>query len=360
MGATQQLSHLTLAEDLLRAARRFDFFQAVRVIQRLAAGHPVGYDQQPEVARFKTAASLSFPANSVVDLRSHSKGKGTRAELELVVSFMGLAGPAGVLPPHYTRLLIDRVRQKDFALRDFLDLFNHRLISLFFRAWEKCHFPAAYEDSRLRHEKEDLFTSCLYSLLGFGTGCMRTGAAGERRLEFDTEALLYYGGLFSDQHRPAVGLEQLLEDYFDVPVSLEELRGRWIGLDEPDRSAFPDASCPQGRNLQLGIDFIVGDRVWDIQGSFRVRVGPVSFEQFRRWIPPGDALKPLCQLVRTYVGLGLEFDVQVILKGSEIPRCQLGNEESQALLGYTAWLLYGPAEPDRKDSLDPIFVLDEI
>jgi type VI secretion system protein ImpH len=360
MAPKEQSSYPPLVEALLHAAGRFDFFQAVRVVRRASNALPVGYDQLPEVARFKSVPSLGFPATSVVAVRRCSESKGTRAELEMLVSFMGLAGPAGVLPAHYTRLLIDRVRQKDFALRDFLDLFNHRLISLFFRAWEKCHFPPAYEQSCLRHEKEDLFTACLYSLLGFGTGYLRTGAGGEKRLDFDTEALLFYGGLFCDQHRPAVGLEQVLVDYFDVPVHLEELRGRWLDLDEPDRSAFPDSSCPQGRNLQLGIDFIVGDRVWDIQSGFRIRVGPVTFADFRRWIPPGDALKPLCQLVRTYVGLGLEFDVQVILKGSEIPRCQLGNEDNQALLGYTTWLLYGPAEPDRTDSWDPVFTLDGI
>ena len=94
MDAPEQSSHPALVENLLRAAGRFDFFQAVRLIQRLAAGHPVGYDQLPEVARFKAVPSLSFPASSVVDLRRRSEGKVGRAEFDLVVSFMGLAGPA--------------------------------------------------------------------------------------------------------------------------------------------------------------------------------------------------------------------------------------------------------------------------
>ena len=104
---------------------------------------------------------------------------------------MGLTGPSGVLPEHYTRLLIERLRAKDYTLRDFLDLFNHRVISLFYRAWEKYRFQFVYEQVKLGavgDETEDFFTKCLYCLVGMGTGGLRG------RQKIDDETFLYYGG----------------------------------------------------------------------------------------------------------------------------------------------------------------------
>ena len=355
MGPEKQPGDIAVAEMLLGGAGHFDFFQAVRLIQRIASGNPVGYDPLPEMLRFKSVASLTFPPSSVVAVQRRPDPKRQRAEYEMTVSLMGLTGPAGVLPHHYTRLLIERVRQKDFALKDFLDIFNHRLISFFFRAWEKCHFPAAYEKSRIRNEKEDLFTGALFSLVGLGTRGLRG------RSDFDDEALLFYSGLFADQHRPEISLRRMLADYFEVPVAIEQFRGRWIRLNMCDRSALPSEAETSGRNCQLGVDIIVGEQVWDVQGMFRVRIGPLTFSQFRHWIPTGDTLRPLAQLIRTYVGLSFEFDVQVVLKGSEIPLCHLGGTEgNEPLLGWTTWLLYGLTEPDRPDAADPVFVLDEI
>jgi type VI secretion system protein ImpH len=355
MDASRQQCNHALAEELLQAAGRFDFFQVVRLAQRLSSGHPVGYDHLPEIVRFKTRPSLTFPPSSVAELRRCPHPKPGRAELEVLVTFLGLIGPAGVLPHHYTRLVIERVRQGDFALRDFLDLFNHRLIALFYRAWQKYCLPAAYEQFRLDQEQTDPLSSCFYSLVGLGTEGLR------KRSEFDDEAVVFFAGLFSDQHRPAVCLPRLLADYFEVPVTIEQWQGRWLSLNPEDRSVFPDGSQPDGRNLQLGIDTILGEQVWDVQGMFRVRIGPLTQVQFRHWIPTGDALRPLCQFVRTYVGMGLEFEVQVTLQGPEVPPCQLGGPEAKgSLLGWTTWLLYGPAEPDRADATDPVFAISDI
>jgi len=128
--------------------------EAVRLLQRLAAErlhedaaphrHAVGEDHAPkqEAVRFRALPSHGFPPGSISEIRPSSdrgadeNGKGP----ELVTAFMGLVGPAGVLPRHYTTLLIERIREKDFALRDFLDPFHHRIVSLFYRAWEKYRF----------------------------------------------------------------------------------------------------------------------------------------------------------------------------------------------------------------------------
>jgi type VI secretion system protein ImpH len=360
-----------LAENLHREPHRFDFFQAVRVLERIAAEqsatmrrHPVGEDYAPrqEAVRFRVVPSQNFPAGEIVEIRSGPPQESAAEPKppEMVVAFLGLTGPNGVLPRHYTSLLIERVRAKDYSLRDFLDLFHHRLVSLFYRAWEKYRFPFAYERlareklsplplgegpgvraaptqarsrAGVRTAKEDLFTDCLYCLLGFGTNQLRG------RLNFDDEALLYYAGFFAHYPRNAVSLEGMLADYFELAVGLRQFQGQWLYLSRDDQSALPSAELPEGLNCQLGRNVIVGERVWDIEGKFRTRIGPLGFDDFRRFMPDGDALLPLGQMIRTYAGPQFDFDVQPVLKAAEVPWCQLGGESaSPARLGWNTWI----------------------
>ncbi len=364
-----------VSQRLRSQAERFDFFQAVRLLEREATApsrpdsdpprYPVGKDYPPgrEVVRFRALPSSSFPAGSISgiedasSLESADNGAGAP---EMTVTFMGLTGPNGVLPRHYTTLLIERIRSKDYALRDFFDLFNHRTISLFYRAWEKYRFPIAYESAKSGERKndEDLFTRCLYSLLGLGTEGLRG------RLEFDDEAFLFYGGYYAHFPRSAVSLEFMLADYFELPVKVEQFVGQWLYLGEDDQSSLPGSDRLQGGNAQLGIDTVVGQRVWGIESKFRIRFGPLGYDQFRRFLPDGDALRPTCQMVRSYVGPEFDFDIQPILKASEVPWCRLGGEEVRrpevegdppACLGWNTWIR--AAEFDR-DVTDAVFTME--
>ena len=307
-----------LSEQLLREPFRFDFFQAVRLLERLCRERarddarwpcaPPGQDHAPdrELVRFRTLASQSFPAAAISQIKQPQArdGQGPLRPLEMLVAFLGLTGPQGVLPRHYTTLLIQRLRHKDFALRDFLDLFNHRTISLFYRAWEKYRLPFTYERSQLDEAGAlDLCTQSLYCLVGLGTGGLRG------RLEIKDEAFLYYGGHFAHFPRCAVALEGMLEDYFAIPVRVEQAQGQWLTLEEADCSLLPDADSPEGRNNEVGESLIVGERVWDVQGSFRLRVGPLKYDQFRRYLPDGDGLSALYQMTRAYVGPELDFEI---------------------------------------------------
>jgi type VI secretion system protein ImpH len=348
-----------LAEQLSQEAHRFDFFQAVRIMERIAAekspsgegGHPVGRDFAPrqEAVRFRVVPSQNFPPGEIVEVRpAANEQRSPLAPPEMIVAFLGLTGPAGVLPRHYTSLLIERVRAKDYALRDLLDAFHHRLISLFYRAWEKYRFPFAYERLALEEQsnKEDPFTESLYCLLGFGTGKLRG------RMNFDDEAFLYYGGFFAHFPRNALSLEAMLADYFEQSVRVLQFQGQWLYLSRDDQSALPNDRMPDGLNCQLGRNVIVGERVWDVEGKFRVRIGPLGISDFRRFMPDGDAIRPLSQMIRTYAGAQFDFDVQPVLKAAEVPWCQLGGEgASPALLGWNAWIRCNEFEKDVDDAV---------
>jgi type VI secretion system protein ImpH len=353
---TTDLSRLLFARP-----ERFDFFQAVRLLEQVVHARarqgqgpptePIGLDSAPvrEFVRFGVLPSLSFPAGAVAGLRARD---GT-APPEMVVPFLGLTGPLGVLPAHYTALLLRRLREKDFALRDFLDLFHHRLLSLFYRAWEKYRLPFAHERFRLvpRGRDADPTTGALYCLTGFGTAGLRG------RLQVPDEAFLFYAGHFAHWPRSASALEGLLEDYFEVRVRVLSLQGQWLPLSEADRAVLPE-SGGLGRNNRLGVDLVIGDRVRDVQSKFRLRVGPLTFAQFRRLMPDGDGLRPLCQLTRTYVGAEFDFDVQAVLLPAEVPWCRLSADpEPGPRLGWNTWLRSREFSHEVEDA---VFALDAV
>jgi type VI secretion system protein ImpH len=345
-----------LIRELFEAPYRFDFFQAVRLLEHhrreqarsrgpVPDGAPpegtgVGRDLDPsaEAVRFRSLASLSFPAAEISDLREGTAGPhdpGGPHPFEMIVTFLGLTGPNGVLPRHYTELLIQRIREKDESLRDFLDLFNHRLISLFYRSWEKGHWPFAYERARLDDPggDPDLVTRGVYGLVGLGTAGLRG------RLEVDDEVFLYYSGHFAHHPRSAIGLECVLADYFEMPVAVLQCQGQWLTLEPEDHALMPSPARPEGQNNQLGVSLVVGERIWDLQSKFRLRVGPLTWRQFRSLMPNGSALRPLCQLTRFYAGPTLDFDVQPVLRPEEIPPCRLSPDpDAGPYLGWNAWM----------------------
>lgn len=359
MAAEVRRNDAAVTQRLQEEPWRYDFFQAVRLLERaaqaeVAAGkrvpaRPVGYDYAPEeeVARFHALASLAFPPAPIAAVSSDSAAQSPGARsAQMVVAFLGLTGPCGVLPEHYTALLISRIRERDYALRDFLDLFTHRTVSLFYRAWEKYRFPYGYERLRRSGDSgDDCFTSCLYGLVGLGSSKLR------RRLAFDDETLLYYAGHFAHFPRAAISLEIVLADYFELPVSIRQFCGQWLYLELNDYSLLPSKRLRAGRNNQLGMSMVVGERVWDIESKFRVRVGPLTYRQFCQFMPSGERLTPLWQMARSYVGTHLDFDVQLVLRAEEVPCCRLGNRSDPARLGWNTWVRSNDFEEDVDDAI---------
>lgn len=349
----------SLIDDLFARPQRFDFFQAVRLLVLSAledtqGGRPkriaVGEDGPPtsEVVRFRSLVSHSFPVSSIASLRPSADGDGHLADHppEMTVAFFGLTGPSGVLPQHYTQLLIERVRHKDLSYRDFLDLFHHRLISLFYRAWEKYHFPVGFERSKLDPDRpsEDLFTRCLYSLIGMGTEGLR------ERQAFPSQSLLYFGGLYANQRACAVSLEAIVSEYFNLPTQVVQFRGGWLYLPLEQQTSLGGGSGLGMGNNQLGMTAIAGDRVWDVESTFRIRLGPLNYRTFRRLLPSADMLTPLAQMVRTYVGPELSFEIQPVLRAADVPPCRVGGEDGSNL-GWDTWLFTSPPTQDAEDAV---------
>jgi type VI secretion system protein ImpH len=327
------LASAALPPALVNEPYRFSFFQAMRLLQHLVPGASAvgGYGNlDAEAVRIHVNQSSAFPASEIQALE-FLPGRPP----QMTVNFMGLTGPLGVLPIHYTEFVRDRMRARDTALADFLDIFNHRLISLFYLAWQKYRPAVTYEQG-----VEDSFCQRLYCLLGLGTPGLR------RRREIPDESLLFNGGLLMMHTRPALVVEECLRGYFGVPVEVEQFVGTWQRIQ-------PDGLCDLGQETEsacLGVGAVVGDEIWSAQSAVRIRLGPLTLEQYRSFLPGGSAHGQLRAWVSYFAGLEFSVELQLVLRRQDVPACELESAESQSpRLGWTTWVKSAPFARDPSD-----------
>ena len=259
---TRAASH-SLNQRLRERPYDFDFFQAVR---RLECAHPdlprVGYSQRPQrdLIRFCQKVSLAFEP-SAIDAYFEPGDEGVG---RLFVTFLGLLGTNGPMPLNITEYVYDRLHNhRDKTLACFLDIFNHRMVSLFYRAWA-CNQQTVSHDRK----EQNRFAFYIGSLFGIGMDSFIN------RDSVPDVAKLHYSGRLSCQTKNAEGLQEVLHDYFGVPVRIEEFVEQWIELPKEYR-------CQLGKspdNASLGSTAIVGSRFLECQQKFRIKCG--------RWISP--------------------------------------------------------------------------
>ncbi len=324
-------------EQILREdACSFEFFQAVTLLQRLQNDRkPVGRFSNPqdEAVHFRTNNGLAFPASQIQEIDWPDD-----SPPQMAVNFMGQTGPMGVLPYCYTELILDRLRAKDKTLQAFLDIFNHRIISLFYRAWEKYRFPVTCYLGN-----EDLFRHHLLDLIGLGTAGLQD------RQEIPDDALLHYVALLGQQSRSPAALEAILRDYFGVPTEIEQFAGAWYRLG-------PDSLCRMedegSESQQLGRGAVVGDEIWDQQSRVRIRLGPLTLSQYCDFLPDGSAFEPLKAIVKFFSNDEIDFEVQLVLKREDVPGCDIGYEgDTPPRLGWVTWLKSEPIDRDPAETI---------
>ncbi len=312
----------SVKEGLFQEGNRFEFFQAVKLLEIIYKDRlPVGEDSADPINStiwFQGKTSLSFPPGDIdgVDLPNGKKPARMR------VNFMSLTGALGPLPQAYTELVLQRVRAKDTTLRDFLDIFNHRLISLAYRVRKK--FRPGFE---FAPPDESGFSQYLFSLMGMGTPGLK------RRMEVKDRALLYYAGLIAMQPRSMVGLITILEDYFGTKVKGESFCDRWLYLEEDQLTRLGKS----GQNQILGDSALLGRKVWDQQSKFKLTFGPLTFKQYFNFLPSGRSFIALRELINFYARNELDFDITLKLKRAEVPALRIGAQLGSHL-GWTSFI----------------------
>ena len=321
MGSKSRQSNTSLRQRFFKEFYKFSFFKAVDLLESLYPDRkPLGQTLQPnkEAVRFSVKPGFSFPAS---DISKVKQGDGSDP-VNMEVTFMGLIGPAGVLPHWYNELVVERIYKKDFSLARFLDMFHHRLISLFYLVWKKHRFPENYLP-----DGKDRLSGYLLSLIGMGTPGL-TGMIG-----LPKESLAFYSGLLSRPVPSAVTIEAAVEYFSGTTVQIEQFIERMLPLSPEDQTQLGSA------NARLGVDTICGSSVWDCQATFRINLGPVSYDHFLRLLPSGDLLRPIFSLVKYMVGLEYEFEIRLFLRRDDVPPCVLGMETpTPPRLGWSTWV----------------------
>ena len=320
-----------------------EFFQTVREIMRAArrAGRSgLGGEERLglEPVRFRAAAGMRFPSTEIVDT-AVKEGEAP----EITVAFMGLTGPSGVLPDHYDDLVVQRRRARDPVLADFLNLFNHRSISLFYRAWAKHRLPVRFEEARTSFD--DPFSRALAAVIGLGLDSQRSRAV------LGGGGLLGLAGTLGRKTRSPGAIQRLVSALLNFPVKITEFHGRWIDI-APAECTRLSAPAPGGRAYsQLGSDAVVGIRAWDVQGRFRIRLGPIGLADFQSFFDPDGPRDLLNRVVSEVVGTAVDFDLQLILKAEDVPAISLGASDTLTRLGQTTWLGEPQIKRDRDEAV---------
>lgn len=322
-------SHDLMAE-LIKDASRFDFFEAMRLIEcanpdkpRLgtsvkAVDDPVHLSQEPE---------LEFPASTVA--RYHADG----AKPRLAVNFMGLFGPNGPLPLHLTEYARERLRHHhDPTFARFVDVFHHRMIGLFYRAWANARPEVSYD-----RPQTDRFGFYVAALQG------TAGNAFQDRDELPDRARLFYAGHFSGQAKHPDGLRSILSDILRVPVRIAEFVGEWMDIQPREQTRLGLSMV----TAALGQSAVIGASVFGCQHKFRVVLGPLPLVLYLALLPGGILLPQLVAIVRQYAGDEWVWDAQLSLQADQVPaELCLGQPAQPAVLaergggqlGWSLWL----------------------
>lgn len=314
-------NHDRLADLLERDPGRFEPTTAFRVAQAAEGGMTV-----------TSPFGVSSSPLPVTGFRRKSGKTVLRSALG------GIFGPLGSLPPAYNEHVMREERNKSGALATFLDIFASRMAELFVDACEKYRLARLlrWDASRERNA----FSTALFSLTGFGTAGMR------ERSGLDEDVLLRFSGFLASRTRNAANLRAMLCEFCGLPVEIELFRGRWLSVPADERSQMGRVAA-----VQLGVNAMAGTAIRDFSSSFRLVVGPLDYPDYLSLAPGSANVEEIFALTRLFVGPGLDFDVQLVLKKEQVPFCQLGQAGDPPRLGWNSWARIAPAARDSDDAV---------
>lgn len=343
-----------VAQQVLSEPHRFEFFQAMRVLEHMFTRQGVAQrDVVPTRLRFGNSLSLGFPASEIEQAVGYDEqgialetAEAIEAavtaleisEVRVTPAFSGLLGVAGVLPLHYTETIAQReIYQRDRTARAFLDMFTNRAVAQHYAAWKKYRLHVQYE-----FDRRERFLPLILSLAGVGLHALRDRMVDGESDVFD-QAIAHYAGGIRQHPVSAVFVQRILSDYFQAPLRVEQFVGAWYVVPEQQRTRLGQS------NAQLGATALAGERVWQRDLRLRLWVGPLDRERFQRFLPGGSAARALAKWLTLLTGSTLEYEVRLILRQDEVQGVRM-DEHNGARLGWDSYLCSRPADSDRSDT----------
>ncbi len=329
---------------LLGSPRRVGFYRAIEILERATKGPRIG-DYGPvneESIRFRHDPSLSFATSDVSTITARPRRAGETGDgveepvYEITTTFLGLTGTVSPLPTYIVEEVLHEGDERP-AQREFLDVFHHRVLSLFYRAHARYSFTSDYLSG-----STDAWSRRSLALAGIDTYEDQPPP-----VNLTLTRLLRLAPLLSTRARTAQGLIAAVSDVMEevligAPVAVEQFVGRWVSIEERQLLRLGIA------NTTLGVDATVGRRVFDRGGKFRLVLGPLKRKAFQQFLPGGPGLAQIKELVTFYVRDPLEFDLELILAPGETPSLRLSSSAAGASrLGLDSWVTVGADRETR-------------
>ena len=328
-----------LHELLLRLRREPWKFGFTVLMRRFGAFHSdlprIGLASRPQQEPFRLGqtAALSFAPREIAEvvlpveaalpvgaLASRVRTGNNPALPKIRLYGLGLLGPNGPLPLHYTELVRDRKENyNDSTLADFLDIFHHRYLTHMYRAWAQSQSAAG-----LDRADDETFSRYVARLTGHDPMEIRDSV-------LPSHARLAASTHLGREARNPDGLAATLARFFTVPVQLEEFVMHWIRIDDEDQTHL---GTPRTSSV-IGAGAIAGEVVADRQNKFRLVLGPLSLDQYLRFTPRGKDLPMLVEWVRGFVGYEFVWEVELRVRNDSTPPARLEDRER---LGWSTWL----------------------
>jgi type VI secretion system protein ImpH len=313
MPASQRRAGAGLIGELLAAPQRFEFFQAVRLIELWQRE-----EAQPQRVRFRNRLSLAFPPNQIenvtcddIDDRSSS--------IRITPAFMGLLGSHGVLPLHYSeRINRHEKNSNDGGPRAFLDVISHRALGMFYLAWAK-HRP----ECMVSAEGVDEFMTMMTAL---------SGAQGVADDVIDRETLAFYAMQIRARTASAPLMAGMYSEYFDVPFAVEQLVGEWQSLPGADQAQLGVA------NVDLSGGVLLGARIYGCDARVRLRIGPLDSDGYECFLPGRSGALRLAAMLNLHCGVGMTYEVHLIQRRDDVRGISL-DAGSDTRLGISTRLI---------------------
>nr|WP_170948506.1 type VI secretion system baseplate subunit TssG [Bordetella genomosp. 5] len=351
----QRRRHPSVMNALLAEPQRFEFFQAVRLLERWFVrqqGNP-SRNTVPARMRFPNSPGLGFPPSEIVEAmaydhegepltdpaaREAAVADGKLSRVDITPAFFGLLGGQGALPLHYSEMLAMRESvRRDRGARAFFDIFSNRAAALFYEAWKKYRMPVRHETDADHH-----YLPLLLALGGMGHPALRDRLRSGAGVVHD-ESIAHYAAAARQRPVSAPYLQRVLSDYFGVPLRVEQFVGRWYNVPPQNRTYLGQPGAV------LGVSALAGDRIWQRDLRIRLWIGPLSRQAYTDFLPGGARAQALEKLLTMFGGLTFEYEVRLILAREAVGPSTLG-EGAEVRLGWNSFLATEPATEDRDDA----------
>lgn len=325
MATEDRMSAISVKNRYNGQEEKHDFFSLVRHYENNfirkskvngIEAYKLGEDGSPnkEVLKFKAIHSFGFSLDNAKSLGQDSYG---RNRYDYFVSFMSLIGASGVLPQHYIKLSLERIKKGDLALSEFIGIFEHRLISLYYKSLAKYKLPYQFESTD--GNEKDNFSQALRAFSGFSA---------------KNTAQLFYSGHYSKSNRPIGNLQSIISELVGSKVTTQSLVGSWLPISHNDRCQIGI----KGKNNHLGSGLILGRRYWDIKSKITIRIHDINIEKFNQLQKDKPLYKLLSSVVNSYVPIHIAvgFEFNVVVNREQVSLLGKGSQ-----LGVNAWLMSG-------------------